>query len=307
MRKDFFSFESQKGAEIKYLRWLPDAKAKAVLQIVHGMAEHASRYDEFARFLNENAYAVYASDHLGHGLTAGCPENTGHFADSDGWNLVVNDCEKLNEIIRSEQAELPVFLLGHSMGSFITRDMISQNTKNFKGVILSGTSWNPYLLLVFGKMVAKIQKLFSGKKHRSKLLDNLSFSSFNSKFKPNRTAFDWLSCVPEFVDRYVKDEYCGFVCSAGFFDDMFGGIIKIQKNKVIRKTPSNLPVLLACGENDPVGNFTKGVKQLYKAYKNCRVKDIELKIYFQGRHEILNEVNRKEVYSDMLRWMDFRL
>jgi alpha-beta hydrolase superfamily lysophospholipase len=307
MKKDFFSFISQGGTEIKYLRWLPDAKVKAVLQIVHGMAEHASRYNEFARFLNENGYAVYASDHRGHGLTAGCIENTGFFAKEDGWIRVVNDCQKLSEIIRSEQSEIPVFLMGHSMGSFIARDMISQNKENFKGVILSGTSWNPYLLLISGRTIAKIQKIFSGKKHRSSLLDKLSFGSFNSKFKPHRTAFDWLSRVPEFVDRYVKDEYCGFVCTSGFFDDMFGGIMKIQKKKIINKTPTNLPILLACGENDPVGNFTKGVKQVYKAYKNCGVKDIELKIYFQGRHEILNEVNRKDVYADMLRWMDFRL
>lgn len=307
MKKEVHSFVTQDGVEIKYLRWLPETKPRAVLQIIHGMAEHASRYDEFARFLNEKGYAVYASDHRGHGLTAGCDENTGHFADSDGWNLVVNDCKKLYEIVKSEQAELPVFLLGHSMGSFIARDIILQISNNFKGVILSGTSWNPCFLLLFGKIVAKIQKLFSGKKHRSKLLNNLSFGSFNSKFKPNRTPFDWLSRVPEFVDRYVKDEYCGFVCTAGFFDDLFGGIIKIQKNKVIKKTPSNLPVLLACGENDPVGNFTKGVKQVYKAYKNCGVKDIELKIYFQGRHEILNETNRKEVYGNMLKWMDFRI
>jgi alpha-beta hydrolase superfamily lysophospholipase len=307
MKKEIFSFASQDGAELKYLRWLPDTKVKAVLQIVHGMAEHASRYDEFAHFLNENGYAVYACDLRGHGLTVASIENTGHFAESNGWDLVVKDCIKMNEIICKEQSGSPVFLLGHSMGSFIARDMISQNSEKYKGVILSGTSWNPLLLLVFGKMVAKIQKLFSGKKHKSKLLDKLSFGSFNSKFKPNRTAFDWLSRVPEFVDRYVKDEYCGFVCTAGFFDDMFGGIMKIQKSKIIRKTSSNLPVLLACGENDPVGNFTKGVKQVYKEYKNCGVKDIELKIYFQGRHEILNEINRNEVYADLLRWMEFRI
>lgn len=307
MKKEAHSFVTQDGVEIKYLRWLPEIKPRAVLQIAHGMAEHASRYDEFARFLNYNSYAVYADDHRGHGQTAGCIENTGYFADKDGWNLTVSDCKTLTDQIKKEYPELPVFLLGHSMGSFIARDLISQYGNEYKGVILSGTSWNPALLVVFGKMVAKIQKLFSEKKHRSKLLDKLSFGKFNAKFKPNRTEFDWLSRVPEFVDRYVKDDYCGFVCTAGFFDDMFSGILKIQKTKTIKKTPSNLPMLLSCGENDPVGNFTKSVKQVYKIYKNCGIRDIELKIYFQGRHEILNEVNRKEVYADILKWMDFRI
>jgi len=307
LKKEIFSYKPEPGVEIKYLRWLPDIKARATLQVVHGMAEHASRYDEFARFMNANGYAVYANDHRGHGHTAGSFENTGYFAKSKGWQKVVNDCKGLTEIIKKENSELPVYILGHSMGSFIVRDIISQNGENYKGAILSGTAWNPFMMLLSGRFVAKMQELFSGKKHRSKLLDKLSFGSFNKKFKPNRTQFDWLSRTPELVDRYVKDKFCGFICTAGFFDDMFGGILKIQKKKVIKKTPSNLPILLACGENDPVGNFTEGVKEVYKKYKSCGIKDIELKIYFQGRHEIFNEINRNEVYGDMLRWMDFRL
>lgn len=307
MKKEVNSFNAADGAEIKYLRWIPNGTIKAVLQIVHGMAEHASRYDEFAQFLNERGYAVYANDHRGHGLTAACVENTGHFADKNGWALVVNDCRILFDKIKTETADIPVFLLGHSMGSFIARDLVSQCGNEYKGMILSGTSWNTAMLVLPGKFIAKLQKFFLGKKHKSKFLVNLSFGSFNKKFKPNRTDFDWLSRVPEFVDRYVKDEYCGFYCSAGFFDDMFTGILKIQKKKTIQKMPVALPVLLACGENDPVGNYTKSVKQVYKVFKGYGIKDIELKIYFQARHEILNEINRKEVYADFLRWMDFRI
>jgi alpha-beta hydrolase superfamily lysophospholipase len=307
MKKEENSFVSSDGIEIKYLRWLPESKPRAVLQIVHGMAEYAARYQEFANFLNQKGFAVYADDHRGHGLTAGSIENTGHFANCNGWNLVVNDCLHLQEIIIKDYPDLPVFLLGHSLGSFIARDMVSYKNADYKGMILSGTSWNPTALVISGKLISKLQKLFSGKKHKSRLLVNMSFGSFNKKFKPNRTDFDWLSRVPELVDRYVKDDFCGFYCSAGFFDDMFTGILKIQKTKTIQKMPATLPVLLACGEHDPVGNFTKGVKQVYKAFRNRGIKDIELKIYFQGRHEILNETNRKEVYADFLRWMDFRI
>lgn len=307
MKKEILSFQSKDDAVIKYLRWIPDAKVKAVIQIVHGMAEYSSRYSEFAEFLNNHGFAVYANDHRGHGLTAEKMENTGHFADNKGWSLIVKDCMTLTSIIKTDYPGIPVFILGHSMGSFITRDVISQNGIDYRGAILSGTSWNPSVLLSLGRAITGLQKLFYGKRHKSKLLYKLSFGSFNKKFKPVRTDFDWLNRATEHVDWYVKDDFCGFPCSTQFFGDMFGGIAKIQKTKTIKNTPSALPVLLACGENDPVGNFTAGVKQLYKTYKYCGIQDVELKIYLQARHEILNETNRTEVYGDMLRWMEFRI
>ena len=304
MKKEVFSFISEPEKEIKYLRWLPDTKAKAVLQIMHGMAEHAARYDEFAHFLNEKGIAVYANDHRGHGATAGSIENAGFFANTNGWNIVVQDCKKLTDIIKKENPGIPIFILGHSMGSLIARSYISRFTDELNGVILSGTSYNPSILLMFGKAVANIQHFFAGKKHRSTLLDALSFGNFNIKFKPSRTKFDWLNRDEKQVDLYIKDEYCGFVCTTSFYSDMFSGIINIQKKKIIQHISKKLPVYIISGEMDAVGNFTKGVKKIYELLKNYGIKDITIKLYKDDRHEILNELNKEEVYNDILIWLN---
>jgi len=304
MNYEKFQLTDSYGTKIQCFRWTCNSKPLAVLQIVHGMAEHATRYDDFATFLVKNNIAIYANDHRGHGLTAGTVDNTGFFADNNGWEVVTDNVYLLTEQIKKDNPDIPVYILGHSMGSLIARTFMAKYPDAVNGIILSGTSYNPSLLLSFGKLVANIQRMFAGKKHRSKLLDTLSFGKFNNKFKPARTKFDWLSRDEKQVDNYINDPYCGFICTASFYRDLFKGILNIQKKSTIEKYKKDLPLLIISGEMDAVGNFTFGVQKICNIIKSSGIKDIELKFYKDSRHEILNEINNKEVYIDILNWLN---
>jgi alpha-beta hydrolase superfamily lysophospholipase len=307
MKIEHFSFTDPYGQLIQCFKWSDSRQCDAAIQIVHGMAEHASRYDNFAEFLVNSGFVVYANDHRGHGLTAGIYENTGYFADKNGWEIVTDNVYQLSEIIKKDNPDIPLFLFGHSMGSLIARNYISKYTDAIKGVILSGTLYNPAYMLIFGNMIANIQKLFHRRNHRSKLLGVLSFGNFNKKFKPARTVFDWISSDKHTVDIYKKDMFCGFHCSASLYSDIFSGILHIQKDKVIKKTPFDMSLMLISGESDPVGNFGKGVKKVHKLYKDNGVQDIEIILYKDGRHEMINEINKEQVYSDILSWIKKRI
>lgn len=309
MKSDSFTFSAQGDVDIFVHSWRPenDDDIKAVVQIAHGMAEHSARYERFANALVNEGYAVYANDHRGHGKTAGTIENMGYWADQDGWDLVVDDMVQLTRKIKDAHPGLPVFLFGHSMGSFLSRDYISTNGGEIKGVILSGTAGDAGLLGSVGVLVAKIQCAVKGKKAKSPLLDKLSFGSFNNAFKPNRTDFDWLSRDNEEVDKYVNDPFCGAVFTCGFFYDMLGGLKKINAQARIDATPRSLPMHLLAGAKDPVGNNSKGVLEVYKVYESAGIQDIGYKFYEDGRHEMLNETNREEVFRDIADWLNKRV
>jgi len=297
-------FKTNDSVTIFYHQWVPKKGLKAVVQIAHGMAEHSKRYNRFAGVLTKKGFAVYANDHRGHGKTAGSLENVGYFADENGWRLVVEDMHTLTQIIKKNHPGLPVFLFGHSMGSFLSRNYIFLFGKEIKGVILSGTGGNPGLLGKIGHFIAKRESRNKGKKFRSPLLKKLSFGKFNNAFKPNRTEFDWLSRDDAEVDKYVDDPYCGGDFTAGFYEDLLSGINAINNTKNIKKIPKNLPVYLFSGAMDPVGNKGKGVKQVFKSYQKAGIRDVTMKLYENGRHEMLNETNREEVFKDVLTWLN---
>lgn len=299
-----FTFKGSDNKQIHAYKWLPETKVKGVLQVAHGMAEHAMRYEGFANYLNTQGYALYANDHRGHGKTAGSVENLGYFADKKGWDLVVEDMHLLTKKIKEEQPNIPVFLFGHSMGSFLSRDYISQYGNDLKGVILSATAGDPGFLGKIGTFVAKMQSLIKGKNNFSDLLDKLSFGEFNKPFEPSRTTFDWLSRDEAEVDKYINDPYCGTVFTSGFFVDLLTGISKINKMTCIKKVPKNLPVYFMAGEKDPVGDFTKGVSEIFHKFQDAGIQNINRKFYLGARHEILNETNREEVYQDIFTWLE---
>jgi alpha-beta hydrolase superfamily lysophospholipase len=306
MRSTNFKFLAEDKTEIFTYKWLPDddKKIKAIVQIVHGMAEHAARYGEFADFLTINGFAVYANDLRGHGKTAGTEDRIGYFAEKNGWDLVVNDEFGLTQIIKKENPVLPVYLIGFSMGSLITRDYIFTHGDYINGAILSGTSSDPGVMANLGKLIAKWQIKKNGFKAKSPLLDKLSFGKFNSYFKPNRTTFDWLSTNRENVDRYIADPYCGSIFSAGFFNDLIYGVKKVNLLKNIEKISKNLPIFIISGEKDPVGDFTKGVMKVFNDYKKAKITDVTFKFYPEFRHELVNETKRSEVYKDIAEWLD---
>lgn len=304
-----FTFKAGDGAQVTVRAWLPESPAppRAVLQIAHGMAEHALRYDWFAEKLVSQGFAVYANDHRGHGETARFEDRMGHFGDDCGWDQVVDDMKSLNLIIRETHRETPVFLFGHSMGSLLSRDFISKYGATLKGVILSGTAGHPGLRGHIGLLIARTQALFSGGKALSTLMDKLTFKSYTRSFAPVNTPFDWLSRDSDQVDAYIKDPYCGFICSSKFYVDVIGGAIKVNEMGHIRKIPKNLPVFLFSGDMDPVGRFGKGVMKTHDAFKKAGIKDLSLKLYEDGRHEMLNEINREDVAEDVVAWIRDRL
>ncbi len=303
-----FKFEAEDKQEIFVANWSPEKKTKpkAVVQLAHGMAEHIGRYSQFATFLNNHGYIVFGNDHRGAGKTAGILEHVGFLAESDGFQLVVNDLKQLTEIIREKHPGLPVFLFGHSMGSLLVRDYITESGAAINGAILSGTPGDPGMMGHVGEFLARMQCSIQGKRTPSRFLNNLTFGAFNSKFKPNRTEFDWLSRDQGEVDKYIEDPYCGNVYSSGFFLDLFQGTIKIFKPANQKKTQDNLPLYIFSGDLDPVGG-AKSVPKVYQSYLKSGLHDVTLKLYPGGRHEMLNEINREEVFADVLSWLDAHL
>ncbi|MBN1251387.1 MAG: lysophospholipase [Bacteroidales bacterium] len=304
MKTSEFKITTSENIEIHVFEWLPETEIKAVLQISHGMAEHAERYANLAEFLTNNGFAVYANDHRGHGKTAGTVENLGFFAENNGWDLVMQDMHKLTQEIAKRNSEKPIFLFGHSMGSFLSRYYITQYAVDIKGVIISGTGGHPGLLGQVGLFLTKMLILFNGKRSPSPLMTKLSFGEFNKPFKPNRTEFDWLSRDKAQVDKYIADPFCGTIFSLGFFKDMLSGLLYVSAQESINKIDKNLPIYLFSGANDPVGVNGKGVNEVYNKFKNAGINDVSIKLYENARHEMLNETNKDEVYTDILNWMN---
>ena len=307
MKTSEFKIRVSENIEIHVYEWLPDTEPKAILQIAHGMAEHAARYANFAEFLTNNGYAVYANDHRGHGKTAGNVEKLGFFAEKDGWSFVMHDMYKLTLEIKKRNPDKAVFLFGHSMGSFLSRYYITQYASDIKGVILSGTGGHPGILGNIGVFITKMLIAFYGKKAQSPLMSKLSFGEFNKVFKPNRTEYDWLSRDDAQVDKYVADPFCGTVFTTGFYKDMLKGLLDVSTQKSIDEIPENLPIYLFSGNNDPVGENGKGVKEVYEKYKKAGIKNVSIKLYENARHETLNETNNDEVYNDILKWLNEHL
>ncbi len=295
-----FTFTSSDNQVIHAWHWAPQQKAVACVQIAHGMAEHAQRYDDFARFLSSLGIAVFANDHRGHGQTAGSLEKRGYFAEHEGWNLVVDDMHQLNSIIKKEYTDCPIILLGHSMGSFLSRSYISKYSDTIAACILSGTASHSSLLLNAGLALAHIKSWFIGKRKPDHLLDSMSFGAFNKNILQPKTAFDWLSHDESIVQAYIADDYCGFICTTSFFIDLLSALKVINNLKSMQTIRKDLPIYLYSGKEDPVGNYGKGVSLAAEKFRKAGLKNVSVKLYEGGRHEMLNELNKNEVYQDVL-------
>lgn len=299
-------FKSSDNVEVFYKAWIPNDRndIRACIQLSHGMAEHIERYNSFAKVLVKKGFIVYGNDHRGHGRTAGDLKNIGYFADEDGWDKVVNDMHQLTNIIKDEHKDIPFFIFGHSMGSFLTRRYIQLYGNEIDGVILSGTGGNPGIAGRIGLMIAKREIKENGKRAKSPKLNKLSFGNFNKNFEPTRTEFDWLTRDEDEVDKYIEDPYCGEIFTGGFFYDMLLGLRELNKKDNIERIPKDLPIFLVSGDKDPVGKNTKGVLKAYNSYKKAGIINVKYKFYPGVRHEILNELNKKEVYKDIISWIE---
>lgn len=294
------------GESIYIKKWIPDklSKKRVIIQLAHGMSEHIGRYDDFARALAGEGYIVVGNDHRGHGRTAKTEEDLGYFANNDGWDRVVKDLNEITKMIRSEYQDAEIILLGHSMGSFLARRYVQRFPHDIDGLILSGTGYSKGLMGRIGVKFALWERRRKGAKTKSVFLDKLIFGSFNDKFLPSITPFDWLSRDEKIVKNFIEDDLCGFVFTWGGFYDLLKGIETIHKRHELRKTPKDLPMYIFSGGDDPVGLFGKGVEKVYEAYRNIGMKDVKYKLYPGGRHEMLNEINKEEVYEDVIAWIE---
>lgn len=305
MRKEDIYFDSRDGInKIHAVRYTPDSgEVRCVVQIIHGMAEYVERYEPFAEFLTEQGIVVTGDDHLGHGKTVVDGGTYGYFCEQDPATVVVRDVHRLKKITQALYPDVPYVILGHSMGSFILRNYMCRYGSGISGAIIMGTGMQPAGLIKVSKVLAAVQKLFCGSKHVSKLLDNAAFGSYNKRFEPKRTKVDWLSRDKSQVDRYVADPLCGFTFTVNGFQTLFELIARIQVKENLEKVPKELPILMVAGADDPVGDFGEGVKRAYASLQDVGLTNMQLKLYENDRHEILNELDRETVAQDIYDWI----
>lgn len=305
IKTENFKFIDRDGTKINCYKWYRDqGEHKAIIQISHGMSENIFRYDEFARFLAGNGYIVYGHDHRGHGETANTLEDIGYMSNDNNFTAMVDNLRDLNQNILKENKSLPIILFGHSMGSFISQRYIQMYGNELSGVILSGTNGKHNFTVNLGIILSAIETKLKGRKHKSKMMDKLSFGGFNRNIDKPRTNFDWLSRDEKEVDKYIENQYCGIVFSTSYFHDFTKALKYIQNKGNLNKIPKNLPIYIFAGDNDPVGYKGKGIINLYNTYKKLGIKNVSYKLYKDGRHEMLNEINKKEVMEDTIKWIN---
>jgi len=287
--KDFI-LENQ-GTKLTCYEWSV-ANPEKVVMIIHGLAEHAVRYDDFAKHLNSKNLGVYSMDLRGHGRSI--DDGLGVFRKKNGWEMVVDDISKLYAHIKKKNPDKPIVLFGHSMGSIFSRAILQKTSDEYEKCVLSGVTVSKPGLRDVAPFMAS---LFPSQKP-AKLLDNMTFGDFNKAFTPNRTKFDWLSRDEAQVDKYVQDEKCGFVASGSMFKDVAGVLLYTLKDSNIKAMPKETPIFIISGDKDPAGNFGYDAKFLADSYTDAGLV-VRYKLYEDARHEILNETNNQEVYNDV--------
>lgn len=304
VKKEEFTFDSRDGqSKIHAVRWVPEGKVVCILQIVHGMAEYVERYEDLAQYLGEKGILVTGDDHLGHGKSVAENGIYGYFCEQDPATVVVRDVHRLKKLTQEEYPGVPYVILGHSMGSFILRNYLFRYGTGIQGAIVCGTGSQPQALVKFSRMVVALQGAFLGQKHVDKMMDKMAFGSYNKRIENPRTAFDWLCTDESVVDAYVKDKLCGFIFTVNGFRTLFTLLDRLNQEENINAMPKTLPIHFISGDMDPVGNYGKGVRKAYADFEKAGMERISLKLYPGGRHELLNETNRKQVYEDLYPWI----
>lgn len=271
----------------------------AVVQVLHGLSEHLGRYDRFAQTCRGAGFAVVGHNHRGHGPHTGTP---GHFADRDGWNKVVGDAIAVGRFARRRWPDRPLVLFGHSMGSYIAQSAMAREPDIYSGLVLSGSTWSARRRVRTGRWLARLAILFQGGRHASPLLHKLGFESFNRRFTPARTEVDWLTRDPGEVDRYVADPLCGISISNRLWHDLLGGLLEITSLRTLQLIPHDLPILITGGADDPAGG-RRGMTRLAAAYEQTGHERVISSVWPNGRHEMLNEVEREAFTAYVLEWM----
>lgn len=297
-----FRVPSTRGdAELNCYRWVPDGEVRATLQISHGMIEHILRYSEFAEFLNTAGIAVYGHDHLGHGDTS--PDDHGFIAEEDGDIVIVDDLFEVTKRVESDHPDIPHFLMGHSMGSFVARRYLTLYGDHLAGAVIVGTGNQSKGSVWLGLTIARHLCRSKGTRYVSPFLNDIILGSNDKRFDEPEMRNRWISRDPEIVERYNADPFCTFGFTAAGFRDLLTMIKRLESHEGFGNIPKDLPIILLSGADDPVGDMGKGVKKAKEGLERFGLRP-EMKLYPGARHEILNETNRQEVHSDILGWME---
>ena len=302
MRSEYY-YDSLGGGRIRACRWTPEGEVKAVVQLVHGIAEHVERYDDFAAFLNTRGILVVAEDHMGHGKSICESAPQGCF--SGGWMAAVKDTYRLTRDTMKAFPGVPFILFGHSMGSFMARTILAKYPDSgIAGAVICGSAWMNDAVVSAGKAVSGMVCRTKGASHYSPMLQSMMFGGYNKKIEHPRTGSDWLSRDNRIVDAYEADPLCGFIPSAGLVNAMMEGLLYIQKPENLDRMKKELPVLCIAGGDDPVGDYGKGIRRMVEEFRKHGMEKVDLRIYPLCRHEILNEINNQEVYEDVAAWVE---
>ncbi len=305
IKKESLFYQSADGIDkIHASIWTPEGEPRAILQIIHGMQEYIDRYDELARFFAGHGFVVCGEDHLGHGESVADGGTYGYFCKNDPEKVLPEDSHQLTLMMKERYKGLKYVVLGHSFGSFITREYLARFGSDVDVAIISGTAYQPASVAKSGLFVARLQKLFFGDRHIARSLDKISFGSYLSKIENPKTPSDWLSYNEESVAAYRSDPWCTFTFTINGFETMAKLLLLVGNKNRMQFIPHDLPILLSAGREDPVGNYGKGVEQLYNIYKDEIGLNVSLKLYDHMRHEIHNEPDRLKVYEDYLEFVN---
>ena len=307
IRTTHFHYPSARdGCSIHALEWAPEGPPRGIVHLVHGISEHIGRYDETARFLAEHGFLVCGEDHLGHGRTV-TDGSYGFFAPENGWTLAARDVRALRKLEGARHPNLPYFLLGHSMGSFLTRTYLILWPGTVSGAVLMGTGQEPAPLVALGKLISALECRRLGPRGVSPLVHTLSLGAYNRRFRPSRTPSDWLSRDPAEVDAFLADPLCQSRPTVSLFRDMMGGLQLIARRDQLARMDPSVPVCFLSGQEDPVGGMGRGVEQVVRMFQDAGCRDLSLHLYPGARHELFHEQNRREVWADLLDWLEDRL
>ncbi len=309
MRKEEFYFDSRDGkSRIHAVKWIPDGEPGAIFQIVHGMAEYVERYEPFAEYLCERGYLVTGEDHLGHGKTAAINNaQKGYVCERHGDTVMVRDVHRLKKIMQGEFPGVPYFIMGHSMGSFMLRNYMYRYGTGINGAIVMGTGQPSRGVLRISRAVCAVQGFVMGDDHVSGFINMVAFGSYNKRIPKARSRFDWITRDAGILDEYVADPDCGFTFTVNGFKCLFKLLWKLTDDENVEQMPVELPVLMLSGAEDPVGGYGIQVSQVYESYVKLGMKDVKMQLYHDDRHELLNELDRDQVYQDIFEWVEKHL
>lgn len=301
---DSFTLQSTDGKTPLYcVKWVPSGPALGVVQLVHGMVEYIERYDDFASYLCAQGFYVIGCDHIAHGNSVLSKDDWGHFSDDDGFETLIDDIGVVRAYAQREQPSIPYFLFGHSMGSYAVRNSIMRHPEGLAGAIICGTGNQSPALLRAGQALCSVLKKVHSPRYKSTLVHNMALGALDKPYKSEGLKNAFLTTDTAVVDAYNAEPRCSFMFTVGSYHSMFGGMIKLHDKESLLKIPKSLPLFVASGACDPLGNMGKDIRALYESYLALGIKDVTLKLFDGMRHEVLNEKNKAEAYAAFSQWL----